>query len=181
MELRNGKKTDMYYLTTGYPLGTKIEEGRLIYRVSLNGRYYPLIPVERRIWEAFLLGAYEEEVIGRLSEADRSAYQVTMQKFCQQTGLLQQLDEPAFTRLGELLFLRQGIGEGLDIEDGTYKILFRQQVTVTESEYEIWCMADGSTPCRVMEQRLSGGKVTSFRETVIRMCRKGLLIASGRE
>ena len=25
MELRNGKKTDMYYLTTGYPLGTKIE------------------------------------------------------------------------------------------------------------------------------------------------------------
>ena len=173
----------MYYLTVGYPLGSDIVENRLVFQVSLKKQTVQLIPLEYRIWGRFLLGAYGEEVEKSLPEADLRGFSPTMNKLIQ-TGLLASFPDGDYAQMKPLKFMRQGIGEGLDLQTNAYSVMFRGKVELSPLEYDVWREADGEISYREIERRvILKRRIPAFEAetSVFGLCRRGLLLAVNRE
>lgn len=173
----------MYYLTVGYPLGADIVENRQVFQVSLRNRAVSLIPLEYRIWGRYLLGAYEEEVEKSLPEADLRGFAPTMNKLIQ-TGLLAGFPDGDYTNMRPLKFLRQGIGEGLDLQTNSYQVVFRGRIALPPLEYDVWREADGENSYREIERRVILKRRNprfEVERAVFSLCRQGLLLAVNRE
>ena len=171
----------MYYLTIGYPLGAEIIDNRQIYQISLNSKTIRLLPIEYRIWSRFLLGAQDEEVERTLSEQDQYGFAPTMNKLLQ-AGMLHPLSGD-FSEMKDLIFLRQGIGAGLDFETNTYNIVFCNIIQLNFLEYSIWKEANGVIAFEELERRLIlkyKYSVENIRNTVVGLCRRGILISINR-
>lgn len=172
----------VYCLTVGYPLGLEIIENRLMYQVSINNRTIRLLPIEYRIWSRFLLGADEKEVEKTLSEQDHDGFIPTINKLFH-VGLLQRLSAD-FSEMKKLIFFRQGIGIGQDLEQKVYHIVFRDTISLDYCEYAVWKEANGSISFGELEQRLIlkyKFTVEEIRNTTLKLCRKGILITVNRE
>ena len=173
----------MYYLTIGYPLGAEIVEGRQTYGVSLKSRTVRLIPLEYRIWSKFLLGAYEDDVKKTLSDQDRTGLVPTMNKLLQ-TGMLIAFPDGEFSGMRELIFLRQGMGIGLDMRVKAYCVEFRGKIQLSEIEYDVWKKADGEITYGELERRMllkHQNSVFEIQGIVIGLCRRGLLLSINKE
>lgn len=172
----------MYCLTVGYPLGSEIIENRLMYQVSINNHTLRLLPIEYRIWSRFLLGADEKEVEKTLSEQDQDGFIPTINKLFH-VGMLQRLSTD-FSEMKKLIFLRQGIGVGQDLEQNVYHIVFRDTIPLDYCEYAVWKEANGSISFGELEKRLIlryKFTVEEVRNTTLKLCRKGILITVNRE
>lgn len=177
------RSVNMYYLTVGYPLGAEIIDNRMVSQVSFQSAAVNLIPLEYRIWSKFLLGAYENDVKKTLSEADRNGFAPTMNKLLQ-TGLLIGFPDGDFSGMRELRFLRQGIGAGLDLQLNVHRVVFRGKAELSALEYDVWKEADGILPFAEQERRVALKHACSgfeVKETAVRLCRRGLLLAVNRE
>lgn len=177
------RRVVMYYLTVGYPLGAEIVENRMVSQVSFQSVVVNLIPLEYRIWSKFLLGAYETDVKKTLSEADLNGFAPTMNKLLQ-TGLLAGFPDGDFSGMRELIFLRQGIGTGLDLQSNVHCVVFRGKIELSVLEYDVWKSADGMVQYAELEKKVGLKHQLSCAEvqkTVIELCRRGLLLAVNRE
>ena len=177
------RSVNMYYLTVGYPLGAEIIEDRMVSQVSFQSRVVRLIPLEYRIWSKFLLGAYENDVKNTLSKEDLNGYAPTMNKLIQ-TGLLAALSDGDFSGMETLIFLRQGIGSGIDLQLNAYCVTFRGKIQLSALEYDVWKEADGVITYDELERRVvSKYQLPYFevRKTAAGLCRRGLLLAVNRE
>lgn len=173
----------MYYLTVGYPIGTKIEENRQIFQVSIKGEFKKLTPLEFRVWKMFLLGGYKEEIQKNMQGVAADLFFNTVMKLVL-TGLLEELNDSDFKDLGKLKFMRQGIGLGLNFDDNQYYVLFRDELPISKLEYEVWSLMDGSMPFadiekKVMEQERASNLLV--RAACLKLCNKGLTLALNRD
>lgn len=172
----------MYYLTVGYPIGTKVEDNRQIFQVSLRGELKKLTPIEFRVWKMFLLGGYKEEIQKNMPGVAEDLFFNTVMKLVLQ-GLLEELNDSDFKDLGKLKFMRQGIGLGFNFDDNEYYVLFRNELPISKLEYEVWSLMDGSMPFSEIEKNVMVQEKASnllVRAACLKLCNKGLTLALNR-
>jgi len=173
----------MYCLTIGYPLGSEIVNNRQICQVSVNSRIMQLQPMEYHIWGSFLLGAYIEDVEKTLSGQELLVLAPTINKLVE-NGMLIGFPDHDFSEMKSLIFMRLGVGDGFNSTTGTYRVLFKDHVSLNAFEYDVWRQADGSLTYKEIEQRMTykyNNHVSKVKETIFRLCRMGLLIAINRK
>ncbi len=101
-----------------------------------------------------------------------------------QTGLLASFPDGDYAQMKPLKFMRQGIGEGLDLQTNAYSVMFRGKVELSPLEYDVWREADGEISYREIERRvILKRRIPAFEaeKSVFGLCRRGLLLAVNRE